>query len=273
MLTDDKREKLKALLLGLGEAELRSVVHTVEAGRRVPGIDLPSDEILNILRPSLAGLRPSHLPTASRVLCEPCEDLFVAEPQGERRLGRISRALIAPYTAATAEMLGTAGEGAERRMIDAFRSEDWEGLAGLKADFRKLSVDAWSKRIAAGVDDAFRARFGGPDGIEALREAILCLRAAESIAKIRRVLPIRPAPAPDAGDWDILITMLEMTNTASPSTTGVAVWTIFRRLRDPMAIEPLLERMDRSTVHWSPSAVAAREAVAAELSEASADAD
>ncbi|MEQ8443177.1 MAG: hypothetical protein RIM33_13905 [Alphaproteobacteria bacterium] len=272
MLSPDKRDRLKSFLLGLDAQELRSLTRTIEYGRQISEGDLPSDEILKVIRPALSGIHPEHLPTVPRVLCDVCEDLFVPGEEEEKRPGHIPRSIIQPYTNATRSLVGASIDKMEQGMLAAFVSKSWDELAVLKADFWAYCSQAWLAKISAGVDDAFRAQFGGPDGIENLKEAVLCLRASDSIMTVRRILPEKQSDAMDAAQLTAMIERIEMVATSSPGDTGVVLWSAFRRLRDPQDVKPLLERMSLSTVAWPSSATAARDGIEAVLEEVEAEA-
>lgn len=272
MLSNDKRDKLKSLLLGLDTQGLRALTRAIEYGRKVSETDLPSDEILDVIRPALAGIHPEHLPSIPRVLCEPCEDLFVPQEEGEEKWpGHIPRSIIAPYTAATRELVGKKIDGMEQRMMAAFLSQSWDELSQLKAEFWSNSAAAWMKKIEAGVDDSFREQFGGPAGIDNIKEVILCLRASEAILAVRRIQPNKPSGSLDGGQLRTLVELLERIATSARGNTGVVLLTAFRRLRDPASIQPLLDRMSKSTVTWPASATGAQAAIEAILAEADAE--
>lgn len=252
-LNDAKREKLKRFLVALGDEELRALTRTIEYGRSLSMDDIPSDEILGLLRPALADLQPQHLPTLARVLCEPFEDFFISYRPDVKRTGQIPRAFIAPFTAETTALLGEESEKTEQAMVAAFVAQDWKDLKQRKADLWLHSCKAWKAQLDQGENPELIKRLGGTDGMDSLQEAIASHAAAHSILEIRRLMPKKPTHDLNGPLTEALSGALEQATTVSPGAVGIVVWTIFRRLRKGSSILPLFGRTDQSQVAWSDS--------------------
>lgn len=252
-LTENKRDKLKRYLVALGDEELRMLTRTIEYGRSLSMDDIPSDEILGLLRPALAELQPQHLPTLSRVLCEPFEDFFITFRPDVKRTGQIPRNFIAPFKDETAKLLDGEGEAAEQAMVAAFVAQDWEDLAARKRALWVQSTKAWKTSLSAGEDADLTKRMGGTDGMDSLNEAIASLAAAPSILQVRKIMPKKPTHDLNSGQTEDLVAVLEQANTISPGAVGIVVWTIFRRLRTGSTILPVFGRADKSQVTWAAS--------------------
>ncbi|OSQ40842.1 hypothetical protein [Thalassospira mesophila] len=87
--------QLEQLFDSLSTAEITKFTRAIESDRNAPRLPLPHDQILKILRPRLASLKPERYPTPMRQFCTPFEDLLTSEPPSERGL-RISRQSLVP---------------------------------------------------------------------------------------------------------------------------------------------------------------------------------
>ncbi len=261
MLAEDKKEKLKKFLAALGDNELRTLTQTIEYGRSLSIDDIPSDEILDLIRPALSDLQPEHLPKLARVLCEPCEDFFISHPQDVKRPGQIPRRIIAQFEEVTRELLDQTAGRHEQEMIAAFVSKDWSELCELKKKLWAEAAEAWEKRLSEGVDEAFRKRLSGEDGVENIREAVTSLGAAQQIIEVRKVMPKKPTLALSTDQTEKLGLILETAMEEAPEACGIILWTIFRRLKKASTIFQLFLRLDRSKTPWGTSLIKARQTI------------
>jgi len=260
MLAEEKKGKLKKFLTALGDNELRALTRAIEYGRSISIEDIPSDDILELIRPALADLQPEHLPKLPRVLCEPCEDFFISFPPDVKRPGQVPRSIIGTFTEMTRQLLGQTADNREQEMIAAFVAGDWSSLNDLKMQFWTDVAEVWDTRFEKGVDEELRKSLGGSDGVENLKEAVQCVAEVEQILMVRESMAAKPVVKLSSKQMEELASTLEEAN-QNLKSSGVVLWTIFRRLTKASSIFALFSRLDRSKAAWGKGHSEARETI------------
>ncbi|RCK47020.1 hypothetical protein TH25_16000 [Thalassospira profundimaris] len=87
--------QLEQLFDSLSTAEITKFTRAIESDRNAPRLPLPHDQILQILRPRLASLKPERYPTPMRQFCTPFEDLLQSDMPSETSI-RIGRPSLVP---------------------------------------------------------------------------------------------------------------------------------------------------------------------------------
>jgi hypothetical protein len=87
--------QLGDLFESLSSSEIARFTRAIESDRADPKLPLPHEQILQILRPRLASLKPERYPTPMRQFCDPFEDLLTSAPPVEKSI-RISRSSLMP---------------------------------------------------------------------------------------------------------------------------------------------------------------------------------
>lgn len=261
MLCEVKQEKLKTLLINLGDSDIARLSQAIELGRRGAGVDLPADEILNLLRPALGDVKTPHLPTISRVLCEPFEDFFIPEKADVKRTGQMPRDMIAAFVETSRTLLGDAAQEREDAMIALFSRQDNDGLRAAKLALWQECGGVWWDHLNQTPDQDLRLAYGGADGVAAVEEAVRSIQAAPAVLRLRGALPRRPAATPPPTRIEAIAKLLRRANDDALHGDGIILWALFRRLRDGADILQVFKHMDALEGTWHDAMISARRAI------------
>lgn len=261
MLCDVKQEKLKTLLIGLGDSDIARLSQEIELCRRGADEGLPADEILTLLRPALGDVKTPHLPTLSRVLCEPFEDFFILEKADVKRPGRMPRDMIAGFVETSRALLGANAQDREDAMIALFSRRDQDGLRAAKFTLWRDCGELWWDHLNQTPDKELRMAYGGADGVATIEEAVRSIQAAPAVLRLRGALPKRPSPTPAPTRVEAIAKLLKRANDDALHGDGIILWTLFRRLRDGADILSVFKQMDALDGSWHAAMVTARQAI------------
>ena len=254
-ISDAKLKRLQQYLVTLGDGELHALTRAIEYGRTVNFQDIPAAKILEMIRPALVEIRPKHIPTSDRVLCEPCEDLFINYVPDVKREALIERKSIAPFIKKTQALLGAQLDAAEKAMIEDFKNQRWSDLEIRKAELWALADEAWRAEFAAKksgeAQKALLIELGGTDRYEDILEAAACLHVAASIRDVRLLYPNRPIVRLKKDMVDAFVSVLSQANDGSPEAAEMVVWTIHRRLKTKTDIMTVFRSMDVTKTVWT----------------------
>lgn len=207
----EQLRRLRETLERLSSRKAASLAHAVELERALGQETLPTDSILEALRPQLREVRPSRVPTLCRVVTGGFED-FLTTRQDEPRLPGIFprtvltgwwRALLRIAPAEIKEMedrLRGVLAANDRAALDAFAAEAQIAAArwttSLIAELRKPKPDPITKKLVPNklfddVEEIARILPLGPP-IRIALDAVL--QAVDSAGKLsgRRILDLTP---------------------------------------------------------------------------------
>jgi hypothetical protein len=186
-LTDDKSGLLQSLLGKLPETAANKLAQAIEMDRLMDGHDLPHDDILRGLRPSLG--QSSRTLTPLRLFCQPFEDLLDSQPRKTKQKAVIARASVVPVWT----WLSTVLLPDDSQLY--FRAAKALILSGKLDEARALTRVFWTKTGAAmraALDgNAIKGMSG--DEIADAREMALLLSEGEEMEKVQARLP-KPLP-------------------------------------------------------------------------------
>jgi len=190
-------KQLAQFLATLTPQHVRKLVMVLEGQRSAGQGTLLHDEILGILRPSLAAMRMPRVMTPQRVLCAPFEDLLRPDDPEVKQIGMISRASISVMWTLLQEL----EPERLRALCDSFTQAQKSGDHGATGEIsRRLwqtAAEALSEplRKAASDTDAYKnfaERVGGSRRAEDLREIQAVLSIGDRVEHVKALLPRRP---------------------------------------------------------------------------------
>lgn len=161
---NDKTAQLQTALDQLSSSEALALARAVELQRAMGEEKLPTDSILERLRPQMKELRPSRVPTLRRLVCRGFEEFLCDQEDNPRLPGLLPRGTIMPWWRGLARVAGPSmaeREAALRRLIAgnnsaalaAFATETQQAAAGwtrtLLAELRKPKGDKAVKALFA----------------------------------------------------------------------------------------------------------------------------
>jgi hypothetical protein len=253
-ISEDKLKRLQQFLVTLGDGELHALTRAIEYGRSHNFQDIPAAKILEMIRPALVEIRPKHIPTRDRVLCEPCEDLFISYMPDVKREALIERKSITPFVKKTHALLGDKLDAVEKEMIEDFKMQRWNELELRKSELWELADEVWRAELAAKKSGEARkallVELGGTDRYEDILEAVACLQVANSIRDVRLLYPNRPIVRLKKELVEALVAVLSEANDAKPEAAEMVVWTIHRRLKTKTDIMTIFRSMDATKTVW-----------------------
>jgi hypothetical protein len=181
----DRNEQLRQALNRLSARQAAALAQTVELQRSLGKAVVPTEAILDGVRPFLRDTRPQRHPTLCRLVCNGFEP-FLTDREDEPRIeGLIPRAAIEPWWAAVRHVARDDIAALEDKLIALLAAEPSAALDGLEQDAQR-SAARWSAAI---VSELKRPR-PAPDLIKCLPGAFV--RDARVIA---RILPMSHAIA------------------------------------------------------------------------------
>ena len=262
-LSPSQQKKLQKFLIALGDSELKSLTRALEFGRTMDMEGLPLDEIMEMIRPALQELRPIHIPTLARTLCEPAEDFFVNAKPDVKRPAVIHRSFIQPFVAHSRQLADGALDRLEAEMLTAFKDAQWSALDAKKRETWALALSLWKPVLEQAERSdkqakELRAALGGSDRLEEVQEAVRAIAAAEGILELRALHPTKPIGKLKKPLADQAVDVLIRASNETPQAADMVLWTLFRRLRTPGEITILFTAMDAQRTIWATCLATAR---------------
>ncbi|MEQ8604148.1 MAG: hypothetical protein RIB45_12600 [Marivibrio sp.] len=269
-LTQSQQKKLQKFLIALGDSELKSLTRALEFGRTMDMDGLPLDEIMEMIRPALQELRPIHIPTLARTLCEPSEDFFVNAKPDVKRPAVIHRSFIQPFVAHSRALADGALDRLEAEMLTAFKDADWAALEAMKRETWAKAGALWRPALEEAERNdkkavALRTALGGADRLEEVREAVRAIAAADGVLAVRALHPTKPIGKFKKPLADQAVDVLIRASNETPQAADMVLWTLFRRLRTPGEITVLFAAMDVQRTIWATCLATARSEIEATL--------
>jgi len=189
--------QLAQFLSTLPPRHVRKLVQVLERQRLLGKGKFPHDEVLNILRPSLAAMRMPRVMTPQRVLCAPFEDLLRPDDPEVKQIGMISRASIAAMWTMLQKLEPTRLQELSDAFTKALKAGDHAATGEISRRLWQTAAEALSDplRKASTDPDAYKKfteRVGGSRRAEDLREIQAVLAIAEQVEHVKNLLPRRP---------------------------------------------------------------------------------
>ncbi len=188
--------QLEQLFDSLSTAEITKFTRAIESDRNAPRLPLPHDQILQILRPRLASLKPERYPTPMRQFCTPFEDLLQSDMPAETSI-RISRIALAPIWKVVCESASDAFHKACKDLETAAEINHRENLYRAERILWMEAAACIEQQIAIseqGVkqERALATRLGTRVHLKPLAAIARILRVAEPITEMRLRFPSAP---------------------------------------------------------------------------------
>jgi hypothetical protein len=177
----EKATKLRQLLARLSSRQASAVARGVETERALGQKTLPSDAILEALRPQLRLANAKRVPTLHRLTCAAFEDFLSDRNDDPRPPGVIARAALEPWWQALTRVAGAEMAEFEAELRALVARDDEAGMQ-LLGDTVARAARGWTEGILAQLgsrhcDPALKKLFTDPLLLVDLRE-------------IARVLPL-----------------------------------------------------------------------------------
>jgi hypothetical protein len=235
----------------LSSSEIAKFARVVESDRSAPSLPLPHDQILNILRPRLASLKPARYPTPMRQFCDPFEDLLTSGEPGDASL-RISRQSLMP-------IWNVVSESAGKDFDDAVAEIEEGAAAGDKAKIEDAERRMW-KQGAECIDRlvneshntvkherALATRLGSRVHLRPIQEIGRILHVAEEIREYHHRFPTAPIRSLESPDlvW-IREKFLEI-STEKPGFEAVFMEGVLARLLRPSELFKVIRVLSSKT--------------------------
>ncbi|HZT52122.1 MAG TPA: hypothetical protein VFA22_09315 [Stellaceae bacterium] len=177
----DRAAQLVEVLGKLSALEAVALARAVELARLKGRETLPTELVLDALRPRLREARAGRIPNLRRLVCAAFQYFLIDEEELPRVPGRLPRAAIAPWWTAL-QRIG----GAELRALEAeLAGRFTEGASG---DTQDVALAAWSK--AAEWTRSLSQELAAPKRDAALRELFPRVELGADVAAIADLLAI-----------------------------------------------------------------------------------
>jgi hypothetical protein len=157
----DKAAQLGEVLTKLSTQEAVALARAVELARIRGKESLPTELVLNSLRPALREARAARLPDLRRLVCMPFAPFLTDREEEPRMTGRVARAAIAPWWTALQRIAGPEIGVLQTALAERFAE-------GGPAEIDDLARNAWA--AAAGWTKSLVGELGKPRGDPALRQ-------------------------------------------------------------------------------------------------------
>ncbi|HZB93365.1 MAG TPA: hypothetical protein VE397_18095 [Stellaceae bacterium] len=177
----DKAKKLQQLLAKLSSRQAMAVARGIETERALGAKTLPSEAILNALRPQLRHAGAKRVPTLKRLACLAFEDFLTDRDDDPRPPGLIARAAVDPWWQALNHVAGAEIAELEAELRQMVARDDEAGLA-LLGDTVARAARGWTEGVLARLE----SRKGSP----ALKKLFLDPLLLGDLREIARVLPL-----------------------------------------------------------------------------------
>jgi hypothetical protein len=144
----DKAAQIGNALERLNAKQAAALAHTVELQRASGSEALPTNAILEALRPRLREERPPRVPDLRRLVVTGFEEFLADRADDPRIDGLIPRTVIAPWWNAVRRLAPTGVEAMAARLKAAIAIDPVAGPAGLQADLHQEAAQ-WAARVTA----------------------------------------------------------------------------------------------------------------------------
>lgn len=214
----DKAKKLQQFLTRLSSRQATAVARGVETERALGEKSLPSEAILEALRPQLRQTGAKRVPTLLRLACGAFEDFLTDRTDDPRPPGVIARAAVDPWWRALLHVAGTEIAGFEAE-LKAMVARGDEASMALLGDTVARAARGWTERVLAELakrkgDPVLKKLFTDPLMLVDLREiarvlplgsavksgidAVLRVASENGEAQGRRLIDLGPATVTEA---------------------------------------------------------------------------
>jgi hypothetical protein len=214
----DKAKKLQQLLASLSSRQATAVARGVETERALGRKTLPSEAILEALRPQLRITGAKRVPTLQRLACFAFEDFLTDRNDDPRPPGLIARVAVEPWWRALRYIAGAEIAGFEAELKELVARKD-EAAIALLGDTVARAARGWTEGVLAQLqsrkgDRALKQLFTDPLLIVDLREiarvlplggavrsgidAVIRVASKNGEAQGRRLLDLGPATVTEA---------------------------------------------------------------------------
>lgn len=214
----DKAKKLQQLLGKLSSRQATAVARGVETERALGQKTLPSETILDALRPQLRQAGAKRVPTLRRLACIAFEDFLTDRDDDPRLPGVIARATVDPWWRALRRVAGAELDAFEAELKELVARGDEAGVA-LLGDTVARAARGWTEGVLAQLekrkgDPGLKKLFGDPLLLVDLREiarvlplggavrsgidAVLRVASRNGEARGRRISDLGPATVTEA---------------------------------------------------------------------------
>ncbi|MGO8915897.1 MAG: hypothetical protein ACLQJR_08320 [Stellaceae bacterium] len=183
-MREDKAKKLKQVLGKLSARQATAVARGLETERALGQETLPSETILDALRPQLRQAGAKRVPTLCRLACNMFEDFLSDRRDDPRPPGMIARATIDPWWRAMQHVAGAEIREFEAELKQLVARGDEAGIAVL-AETLARAARGWTEGVLAQLDK----RRGDP----ALKKLFGDKLLQVDLQEIARVLPLGSA--------------------------------------------------------------------------------
>ncbi|WP_339859669.1 hypothetical protein [Thalassospira alkalitolerans] len=188
--------QLGALFESLSSTEIARFTRAIESDRADPKLPLPHEQILQILRPRLASLKPERYPTPMRQFCDPFEDLLTSSPPDENSI-RISRSSLMPIWKLVESSSGPEMQKVIADIEKAGAKRDQDMLEQAERRLWSLSAkciegEIGDSRSGVKTERALATRLGSRVHLKAFEEIGKILSVAEEIDAMRKRFPSVP---------------------------------------------------------------------------------
>ncbi len=181
----DRNDQLRHALSRLSAQQAVALAQTVELQRTLGQPVVPTEAVLDGVRPLLRGVRPQRTPTLCRLVCNGFE-LFLTDREDEPRVeGLIPRGAIVPWWAALRHVAANEIAALEEKLKSLLAARPLSSLEELEQDAQRAAA-RWSAVLVAELGRAEPH----PDLVKFARGAF-----AEDARAIARILPMSQAIA------------------------------------------------------------------------------
>ncbi|MDP2697298.1 hypothetical protein [Thalassospira sp.] len=236
--------QLGELFSSLSATEIAKFTRAIESDRKAPRLPLPHDQILKILRPRLASLKPDRYPTPMRLFCDPFEDLLSSAPPSDKSI-RISRASLMPIWNVVNESGDDGFKEALRDIETAASAGDEDKLHNAERRMWKRGAECIERAIQeseSGVktERALATRLGARAHLKAFGDVGRILRVAEEIMEVRTRFPTAPIRSLGNSDLVYLREIFMRLSAEKPGFEPVFLLAVLARLLRPSELFKLI---------------------------------
>lgn len=195
-----KSEQLRETLNRLSVKQATALARAVELQRTLGQETVPTDLVLEGVRPKLRDARPQRIPTICRLVCTGFEE-FISDRQDEPRIeGLIPRQAIKHWWSAVLHVAGKEVASLEQRLKSLLAVKPPASLDAITEEVREAAC-GWAAKIVA--------ELGKPKPDPALRK-LLPGACADDARAIARVLPLATAIAASVSALTRLLLRLDL---------------------------------------------------------------
>jgi hypothetical protein len=236
--------QLGDLFESLNSSEIARFTRAIESDRADPKLPLPHEQILQILRPRLASLKPERYPTPMRQFCDPFEDLLTSAPPAEKSI-RISRSSLMPIWKVVETSGGPEMTKAIADIEKAAAKRDQDMLEQAERRMWKLASVCIAQEIENSLNGvkterALATRLGSRSHLRAFEEIGKILNVAEEITQMRKRFPSAPIRSLGTADISWLRDRFIEISQEKPGYEPVYLLAVLARLLRPSELFKLI---------------------------------